>query len=365
MNLKLGKKVRELRKGQNVTQEELAEYLGISYQAVSKWENGLAYPDITLIPAIANFFQITTDTLFGMNDQIEKEEIEIILKRWKENNARGLIKENEKLIRDGLKEYPNNFKLIYRLCHTLFNQFSGRGQTELLDEIIIKASIILRDCTEDQLRYSAMQLLAHAFNAKGEKDKAKEIADRLPSSSITKDGLLESILEGEEQLKHIQKNMLLCLERIGQGLDMLSRTSSKAENYSDALYYLELKERLFSYMFENEDYNFYNTTLALLYYNKAKLKILLKKYDEAVEDLETGANYGIAMDRTSLITQYTSRSFKYLTHDRTKVVKNYMETDAELYLRLMESELFVPIKDRSKFLDIKEKLTSSSSYTIK
>lgn len=64
MNLYIGKKIKDLRKSQDITQEKLADYLNISYQAVSKWENGTALPDITLVPSIANFFGISTDELF-------------------------------------------------------------------------------------------------------------------------------------------------------------------------------------------------------------------------------------------------------------------------------------------------------------
>ena len=64
--LKIGKKIKELRKAQDVTQEKLADYLNISYQAVSKWENGLALPDLSLIPALSNFFGVTSDYLLGI-----------------------------------------------------------------------------------------------------------------------------------------------------------------------------------------------------------------------------------------------------------------------------------------------------------
>ena len=59
--LKTGKIIKNLRKKQDVTQEKLADYLHISYQAISKWENDTALPDITLIPKIANFFGVTTE----------------------------------------------------------------------------------------------------------------------------------------------------------------------------------------------------------------------------------------------------------------------------------------------------------------
>lgn len=67
MNIKLGNKIKELRKARNISQEILAEYLGVSFQAVSKWENEAGLPDVTLIPAIASFFGVSTDELLDYN----------------------------------------------------------------------------------------------------------------------------------------------------------------------------------------------------------------------------------------------------------------------------------------------------------
>ncbi|MBQ1223319.1 MAG: helix-turn-helix transcriptional regulator, partial [Oscillospiraceae bacterium] len=61
MNINLGEKLKSLRKEKNVSQEKLAQYLNVSFQAVSKWENASTYPDIELLPEIARFFGITVD----------------------------------------------------------------------------------------------------------------------------------------------------------------------------------------------------------------------------------------------------------------------------------------------------------------
>lgn len=61
MNLKIGEKIKILRKQKNISQEVLAQYLGVSFQSVSKWENETTMPDITLVPAIASFFGVSTD----------------------------------------------------------------------------------------------------------------------------------------------------------------------------------------------------------------------------------------------------------------------------------------------------------------
>lgn len=65
MNKNLGTNIKILRKQMNLTQEQLAEALNISSQAVSKWETHISYPDITLIPSIADFFGVSIDFLFG------------------------------------------------------------------------------------------------------------------------------------------------------------------------------------------------------------------------------------------------------------------------------------------------------------
>jgi len=67
MNITIGNKIKELRKKKGITQEQLSETIGISFQAVSKWENNIALPDITLVPTLASFFEISIDELFDYN----------------------------------------------------------------------------------------------------------------------------------------------------------------------------------------------------------------------------------------------------------------------------------------------------------
>ena len=68
MQENIGAKIAELRREHNMKQDELAEMLGVTPQAVSKWENGASMPDISLLPKIAQIFGVTIDDLFGMNN---------------------------------------------------------------------------------------------------------------------------------------------------------------------------------------------------------------------------------------------------------------------------------------------------------
>lgn len=71
MEQTIGKRIMTLRKSRSMTQEQLAEQLGVSAQAVSKWENDISCPDINLLPKLAAVFQVTTDSLLGVPVQAE------------------------------------------------------------------------------------------------------------------------------------------------------------------------------------------------------------------------------------------------------------------------------------------------------
>ncbi|MBQ9718513.1 MAG: helix-turn-helix transcriptional regulator [Clostridia bacterium] len=79
MELNLGTAIRRLRTERGMTQEELADYAGVSFQAVSKWETGTTTPDIALLPKLAVFFGVRIDDLFGITDEDELERVDYLL----------------------------------------------------------------------------------------------------------------------------------------------------------------------------------------------------------------------------------------------------------------------------------------------
>lgn len=79
MNIYLGENIKRLRREKELTQETLADFLGVTFQSVSKWERGESYPDITMLPEIADFFKVSVDELFGANRQKMKKKFH---KNW-------------------------------------------------------------------------------------------------------------------------------------------------------------------------------------------------------------------------------------------------------------------------------------------
>ena len=79
MNLKIASNLKRLRKERKLTQEDLANFVGVSFQVISKWECGESYPDITVLPALAKFFNITIDELIGAEDESMPKQEENVL----------------------------------------------------------------------------------------------------------------------------------------------------------------------------------------------------------------------------------------------------------------------------------------------
>ena len=128
MQLDLGRKIRELRHRDGRTQEALAESVGVTPQAVSRWEANGCYPDMEMIPAIANYFGITIDELFGYDNDRESRIAEIIRKiegfSIPSRSDDGWVDECLTILREGIAEFPQNERLLIALVDTLTDRKS-------------------------------------------------------------------------------------------------------------------------------------------------------------------------------------------------------------------------------------------------
>ena len=117
--MNIGNKIRELRKQRGITQEQLANRIGVSFQAVSKWENNIALPDIALAPALASYFGVTMDTLFDYDlKKVEDQAMAIARESWRYRESDW--EKARSVIDEGLKKYPDNdILLINRLYGNL------------------------------------------------------------------------------------------------------------------------------------------------------------------------------------------------------------------------------------------------------
>lgn len=203
--LEIGQRIKLLRKTQNITQEKFATYLNISYQAVSKWENNTALPDITLVPKIANFFGVSADYLLGIMTDENEEKIKEYYDRAMECSHTGDMQKGIAITREALDIYPNSSKLLSLLIGFLFGLFCANGDKELLKEIILKSELVLQDSTDEEERLDVLEKLAYSYNLLEMQDKAIETANRLPNTVVNRQQVLSNIIMPMDKRKEKQQ----------------------------------------------------------------------------------------------------------------------------------------------------------------
>lgn len=209
MELHIGNNIRRLRRERNLTQEEVAAHLGISFQAISKWERGDGYPDITLLPALASYFQSTTDELLGVNELASEEIYNQINREWAENRLAGRHAENVALMREALKRFPNDALLLVQLSSSL-ERLDGTDaeKRDYLRQSIAVQEQILRYGEDSEVRSATLFNICFAYMKNGEPEKAIEQAKKLPNLYKARENALVSLLPDGEEKTEVAKAAL-------------------------------------------------------------------------------------------------------------------------------------------------------------
>lgn len=253
MKLNIGESIKRHRKERDITQEELAEILGVSCQSVSRWEKGLCYPDMELIPTIASFFEISVDSLMGIDNIAEEKRINEYLEKFQLAVSKGQIDKCIEIARKGVSEYPNNFALLNKLMYALFLSGSDdanienykENQEKYDGEIVSLGERIIKYCRDDEIRLEATERLAFHHCERGRKDTGRKLYETLPSISTCREEAIWWALEEDEKLAYtrylISKSYsLLCtgLYRLGH----LTPDKDAIEVYNT---YLEIEKLLY------------------------------------------------------------------------------------------------------------------------
>ncbi|MBR0143279.1 MAG: helix-turn-helix domain-containing protein [Clostridia bacterium] len=223
----LGEKIRKLRKERGITQEKLAEHLGVTFQAVSKWESGATMPDVLLIPAIASFFGVSTDELFDYSLYETEKKIEAIVdeysKCWGKSGTCENPKRCEEILREGLKNYPGNDILLNCLIGTI-------PIPERAEEVIEIGKQLVQSTWRDEVRIDAYRIMAEAYKSLGDSSMCRECIEKIPEFYFSNLSVKADLLEGEEKYEAAVKEKHISLEHL---VDMLYILADHYERQGD------------------------------------------------------------------------------------------------------------------------------------
>ena len=181
--------LKKYRIAKDLTQEEVAEFLGITAQSVSKWERGESYPDITFLPALANIFETSVDLLIGM-DAIRAEETRYnIHKTAVEYQKNGEYDKAEKTYREALLIYPNMPGMILGLAATL----ALKGDTAEAIELIERG---LPLSANEKQKATLRAALCFLYLKAGREDKAGRLASELPHTRESREVIQPLVQQG-------------------------------------------------------------------------------------------------------------------------------------------------------------------------
>ncbi len=232
MQIDLGSKIRELRRRDKRTQEMLAEALGVTSQAVSRWEAGGSYPDMNLIPSLANYFGVTIDELFGYEGNREQridEKVVKIQELLSLNNGIDVnIDQCLAIAREAMIEYPCNEKIMLYLASVLYRAGYVRyGEAHILDaegysvfdtethrgyaewnEAIKLYEKALPKLSLGPLYHKTIDELSQLYVNMGYHDKALALAETAPDILGTREFLKIYACDGKRQAKEYGKVLL-------------------------------------------------------------------------------------------------------------------------------------------------------------
>ena len=353
---KLGENLKKYRTQNNLTQEQLAEMLGVSPQAVSRWELGSTYPDITLLPIIANYFDITTDELFGLSSEKLQKDIDQIIEHKNMLHNQGKMAEMISYLREKLALFPNSAAITYELGNALYLELcrNGSKSADALKEIVSLAERAIKlDKGESYVTFSGKHLLCYAYSMAGEKEKAYKIAaEDMPSLWASREIMLPKVLKGDEETNQRQFNLLTFMDLSIINLHHLSRKMDTPEKNIELL----KKAVALADLLTGDDHKFYNERVFKCYLWIARNYCAMSRTEEAMDNLELALKYAVMYEERPEKSYYNVFWMDGYTDDRSTAYKNSEETLYQHLLLKIAEEPFSLLHNTERYAAFVEKV---------
>ena len=210
MKMTIGANIKHFRLLKNITQEQLSVAMNVTCAAVSKWERGETYPDITLLQPLAYYFGVTLDELMGYNQEKIQAEIDEVIASYKRHWNDELGRE---IIVKAYRNYPNDYWIMHYYMWNIGGDLADNDPAVLIahkEEFLKICDKILEGCTEEPLRLGAWNMRAKILHAEGKTEEALEIYKTKFTDWFTTGGQKTEQLfakDTSEYYFHVRKNM--------------------------------------------------------------------------------------------------------------------------------------------------------------
>ena len=344
MTIYLSENIKRLRREKNLTQETLAEFLGVTFQSVSNWERGESYPDITMLPEIANFFKVSIEELLGVNKAEDEEAIKRLLEEHDNYTDDKLIKESIYYLKE---KFPNDFRVQLRYMGYLICFDDATQNTKKIESLYQN---IQNNCTKDSIRICAkrfyihyLELMARSENSDITFADCEKIIKEMPRMRDGREMYFNCYPENHPEREAIIQ------EAIEEEVFLLDNTISRYlydDKYSSE-YRIALTEKsmeFFNFIYDDGNYGrmwrfmLYNHGhLGLRYYKLGNTK-------KALENFRKMAEFAIKFDSMDRISVMHSVMFEGKEFDKHTLGSTYI---AKMQVKELLTEKY-PLSDEFK-----------------
>ena len=364
----IGQNIKKLRKNADMTQENLAEILQISPQAVSRWETDMAMPDISLIAPLCNLFKTSADELLGIDIAQMQSEVDEIRAQASSFSDRGYPKEAREILENGLRKFPNNHWMMRDLMYAISEQstdddYTKEQRAQFQKETAELAEKLLSSCIEDDIRHSATQILCYTYKDMGNIEKAISLAEKMPFMAVCKEALMANIKVGDEKFAARQIKLHHHIQSLEVGIHYMNTKMDNGKwRYTEEENSL-LRDKAIAFlhlMFEDSNFGFYHSHLSDTHIDQASYYAKTQNAEKTLHHLQKAADHAIAFLDWCRGGEYTSLLFKGMRRGTHST--NDKRNQALYVLEEMKTSKYNFLRDVNEFADIKNKIESLAKH---
>ena len=367
MNIKIGAIIKKLRADNNITQDTLATAIGVTPQAISRWESEGGYPDIELLPALADFFSVSTDELLGYKLSQREEEIANIKKEISRLAEVGTIEERITFARNAISRYPADFEIKENLAVCLYHLWCDTQNNDFIKEIENLCSSVVAECKDEDTRYDAINVLINIYGDTKQVEKAMQAVNLLtPMKYCRETALACGIGDGNTEF-YIQDEIDKLTDGLGlsiQNLVLHEDLPNDPSTWNKKIEMLTISNRLYK-MIYGDNLMFYHTRLSRNYWLISTYQIAQAKNEETLESLEKMCYHAVEYDKAYINDHgsfYTSiLTDKLIYPEQSKDFHELTEhTNCYHMLEKLQHNRYDCIRQDLRFVSIIEKLNQYS-----
>ena len=353
----IGTKIKDLRRGRGMTQEQLADFLQISFQAISKWERGESLPDLTMLAPLARLFNVTTDELLGLTNNVRdqrREELDFACEHgWKVMDG----EDEFRLAQEAVKEYPGNLRYLKWLGNVHFRHAWSHEKNEDVHAEFAEGArcceAVIEYTKDDDLRYGAIHTLVLIYQDWGKLDEARRCAEMLPEDehnwSDWRREMIAELTPGEEGIRLMQNIVLDCMQKLENAVSysMKWKGGVAGERLDD------LSAAISKLIISDGNYLRFWWNLMCVHTDRAERFSIRGQHDDAMTELREALKCAVAYDDKLVyepgVHRYTAPVIDRVTIDTKELHQNAVYRGVDSMKDQLTNTGFDPLRDREDF----------------